>query len=201
MSMRVRKTGSERRREIASAVLRIIGREGVTALSTQRLADEVGVTTGALFRHYPSVDEMLLAAVETAAGRIEGTFPEIGLPPLERLRTMAERRVDLLRREPGIAWLLRSEQAYLALPKAAVGSLRALVKRSRQFLLDALVEGVRLGEVRGDIPPSALVVPVLGTIHALIGTAGAERRAGGTGGGTPRAVLDALVVMLSPVGH
>jgi DNA-binding transcriptional regulator YbjK len=46
MAVAVRKRAAERRREIGGAALRIVGREGVTALTTANLAREVHLTTG-----------------------------------------------------------------------------------------------------------------------------------------------------------
>jgi AcrR family transcriptional regulator len=175
MKRRVRKPGAERRKEIARAVLRIIGERGLTSLTTTTLAEEVGVTSGALFRHFASRDEMLEEAVQYALAKIEATFPDESLPPVERLLELARNRVHLLGSDPGIAWLLRSEQAYLTLPARAVEPLRDLVKRSTRFLLDALREGASQGSIRSDIEPEVLLVPVVGTIHALIGLAGIHK--------------------------
>jgi hypothetical protein len=43
-----------RQKDIADAILRVAGREGIGALTMQRLGRELGVTSGALFRHFPS---------------------------------------------------------------------------------------------------------------------------------------------------
>lgn len=177
------------------AILRIIGERGLTALSTSTLAEEVGLSTGALFRHFATRDEMLQGAADYALARIEETFPDASLPPLERLRQLALNRVRLLAGNPGMAWLLRSEQAYLTLPEQSVAALRTLVRRSRRFLLDALRDGMALGMIRDDVAPEDMLVPVMGTIHALIGMPGAHR---------PRRqpdterILAALLTMLAP---
>ena len=81
----------------------------------------------------------------------------------------------LLGGDAGLAWLLRSEQAYLTLPKDAAGRLRDVARRSRRFLLQALREGAEGGSIRDDIEPELLLVPVLATIHAVIGMRGAHR--------------------------
>ena len=69
--MRVRKPAAERRQEITLAVLRIIGERGLTSLTTATLAEEVGVTTGALFRHFASFDEILRETVRHGIRRME----------------------------------------------------------------------------------------------------------------------------------
>lgn len=197
MATMTRKPSAERREEIARAVLRIVGERGLTSLTTTRIAEEVGVTSGALFRHFASLDEILEETVRHAVARVEGTFPDPALPPLERLLELARRRIRLLREEPGLAWLLRSEQVYLTLPPDAVEPLRTLAVRSRRFLLAALREGAARGEVRHDLEPELLLVPVIGTIHTLIGMQGIHRTGAMSGPRTEK-VLEALAHMLAP---
>jgi len=196
VATRTRKPGAERREEIARAVLRIVGERGLTELTTAAVAEEIGVTSGALFRHVASRDEMLEEAVRHAAARIEGTFPDPSLPPLDRLLGLARNRVRLLASEPGLAWLLLSEQAFLTLPAEAVDRLRGLAERSGRYLLEALREGVEKGVVRDDVEPEALLVIVKGAIHALVPTRGVHR---GAGRAAAR-VLSALRLLLSPIG-
>jgi AcrR family transcriptional regulator len=198
MSVRTRKPAAERREEIVKAVLRIIGERGLTSLTTTTLAEEVGVTSGALFRHFASRDAILQEAVRYGLGRIEGTFPDASLPAVERLLQLARNRVRVLGSDPGLAWLLRSEQAYLTLPDDAVVRLRDLVEQSRRYLLDAIREGASQGSIRADIEPEVLLVPVLGTIHALVGMTGVHQLATGGRRRDPDRVLAALERMLAP---
>ena len=200
MATRTRKTKAERREQTAKAVLRILGDEGITALTTGALATELGLTSGALFRHFPSRDAMLDEAVDHALARVEATFPDPALPARDRLLQLARNRIGLLSADAGIAWLFRSEQVGQCLPPAAIGKLAGMGQRSRRFVLEALTEGAARGSIRNDIEPALLLVPVMGTIHALIGRDGihdATLRSGRTG---PEQVLSALAILLSPPG-
>lgn len=198
METRTRKSSPERREQIVRAVLRIIGESGITAFTTTTLAREVGVTSGALFRHFATRDEILRESVRYAADRIDQTFPDNSLPAAERLVQLARNRVRVLGSEPGIVWLLRSEQAYLALPSDAVTLLQICVKRSRQFVLDAIREGVSQGSIRDDIEPEILLVLVMGTIHSLFGMPGAGRSAKGKHPQDPDRILAALMKLIAP---
>ncbi len=198
MAKRTRRPAAERREEIARAALRIAGERGLPALTTAALAAEVGLTTGALFRHFASVDEILLEAARYGVARIDETFPDPAAPPLERLLELARNRVRLLGGDPSLAWLVRSEQAHLALPEEGVALLRDLVKRSRAFLLAALRDGAAAGVIRDDVEPELLLVPVMGTIHTLIGMPGVHGAAARRRHALPERVLEALALVLAP---
>ena len=197
MTNQTRKSGTERREEIALAILRIIGEQGLTSLTTATVAAEIGVSSGALFRHFASREEMLQEAVEHALRKIEMTFPDESLPPLERLLEMARSRVRLLDANPGIAWLLKSDQAYLELPAEAVQQLRGLAKRSRTVVLGAIREGAAQGSIRNDIAPEVLIVTVVGTIHALTGLSSTNRPSALQKTPDPERVLAGLGLMLA----
>jgi AcrR family transcriptional regulator len=197
----MRKPAGERRQEIGEAALRIVGRQGVTALTTANLAREVDLTTGALFRHFATLDDVLREAVRQGLEKMESTFPDRSLAPLDRISALARNRVETLSWDPGLAWLVRSEQALLMLPGDAVDSLQEFVSRSRRFLLLAIQEGARQGSIRRDIEPEALLVSVAGTIHALVGMPGIHRLAKSSRKVGPESVLQGLMRMLAPPGR
>ena len=195
---KIRRSSAERRKQIVEAALRIIGRKGIRSLTMSVLAEEVGVTSGALFRHFASRGEILEEMASYAVEKLETTFPAQSLPPLERLLTLARKRVALLGGDPGLSWLMRSEQASLSLPPKAIKALRGIVQRSRSFLLEAIREGVEQQSIRNDIEAEILLIPVVGTIHALIGMPGVHRQAARAGNQGSEAVLDALALLLTP---
>jgi len=194
---RTRKPTEVRRREIAAAALRVIGQQGASELTTATLALAVGLTPGALFRHFSSLDEILEAAVERAVEQVEATFPSADLSPVERLHTFVSARVELITRTPGLAWLLLSDQVYLTVPQPAIRRLRALVKRSRGFLLTAVHEGIAAGRLRQDIDPQVMLVLITGTVHSLIGTQGVHRSRAAARKPKPKHVLDTLFSLLT----
>ena len=197
MSTTIRKPAAVRREEIVQAVLRIIGERGLTSLTTSNLAAEVGLTSGALFRHFASQEEILREATRHAVSLVEATFPDESLPPMERLLALARNRVRVLGADAGLAWFLRSEQAALALPQDAAILLSDLVTRSKKYLLATIREGVADGSIRDDIDPEVLLVPVLGTVHTLIGMSGVPQTSSGRRPGIER-VLAGLVRLLTP---
>lgn len=191
-----RKSTGVRRREIALAVLQLIGKRGASSLTAATIAESVGVTPGALFRHFRSVDEILSAAVDLAIELVEETFPDEELEPLERLQQIVLARIATIRGTPGLAWLLLSDQVFLSVPAPAVKRLRQLVKRSRAFVLQALVDGVEDGELRDDIDPAVMLVLFTGCVHALAGSKGVHGKGAAAAPPPAEEVIEILVELL-----
>jgi AcrR family transcriptional regulator len=148
-----------------------------------------------LFRHFKGRDEVLEEAVRLAELRIDATFPDPALAPRERLEALAQARVALLSREPGIAWLLRSAQAPLALPPPAVKRLRELVARSRAYIRRAVREAVAAGDIRDDISLDVILQVFTASVHSLVAPPGVHAKR--TAASTRKRTINGLMTMLA----
>lgn len=61
----------ERREQIADAVCRLLGREGLDAVSLRQVAAEADVSMGRVQHYFATKDEMLLFAFRTVAERVQ----------------------------------------------------------------------------------------------------------------------------------
>lgn len=157
-----------KRVEIADAALRIIGTQGIAALTTATLAAELGVSAGAPFRHFANREEILEAVALRVEELVRGTIPDREGPAMERIHLLFRARARTVGRHAGIVRLMFSEQFTLALPKSAAHRLRSLVTQTRAFLLEALQEAAAAGEIRSDLAPDALLPIVMGTMQQLV---------------------------------
>jgi AcrR family transcriptional regulator len=157
-----------KRLEIADAALRVIGNQGVAALTTATLAAELGVSSGAPFRHFSNREEILEAVALRVEELVEATMPDCRCDPLDRVRQLFLARTQTVGKHTGIARLMFSDQVSLALPGHAADRLKGLVTRTQAFLLDALKESSGKGEIRTDLTPEDLLPIVLGTLQYLV---------------------------------
>jgi len=156
-----------RRAELTDAALHIIATHGIAALSTRSLAEHVGLSTGAIFRHFASLDALLLSVVERVEAVLASTYPPSDLPPRERLERFVEARSTTVGNQVGILRLMLSEQFVLALPEGGAERLGACVRATRAFLLSCIREGQASGVFRSDIDAPSLAMIVMGTIQVL----------------------------------
>ena len=83
-----RKSANVRQEEIKKAVLSIIYRDGLKNLSTRKLATEVGISEGAIFRHFDTKSDIILAIIEDVRNDLIEKLRTISLettPPSQRL--------------------------------------------------------------------------------------------------------------------
>ena len=163
----LRKASEVRKIELADAALHIIATKGIAALSTRSLAEQVGLSSGAIFRHFASLEALLDAVVARVEAVLESTYPPAALPPLARLERFIDARSTAVGKQLGILRLVLSEQFLLALPKSGSERLSTCVEKTRAFVAECLREGQRGGEVRADLSAEALSPIVMGTIQML----------------------------------
>lgn len=163
----VRRATEVRQVELTDAALHIIATEGITALTTRRLAEHVGLSSGAIFRHFASLDALLEAVVLRVEAVLEATYPPEVLSPIEKLERFVEARSTAVGNQIGILRLVLSEQFFLALPKSGSERLTACVDRTRAFIVQCLRDGQDAGEVRTDLAAETLAPIVMGTMQML----------------------------------
>jgi AcrR family transcriptional regulator len=165
--MTPRKTADSRRREIADAALKVIAEQGLARFTSKAIAREVGVSDAALFRHFATKEDIVLAAIDRVEDILFADFPPRGSDPIERLGHFFQRRIDVIRENPGVASLVGSEQLSQAAPPEGVVRVTEFRQRSRLFVRDCLVEAHRGGLLAGDVGPEEATVLVLGALLAL----------------------------------
>jgi len=105
-----------RQEQIKKAVLDIIATEGFQKLSTRNLANRVGISEGALFRHFKSKKDILLAIMQDVRSRLVRKLQDIALadtsPDLRLFQFMCA-HVTYLLENRGITFLLFSEAAHM----------------------------------------------------------------------------------------
>jgi AcrR family transcriptional regulator len=158
---------TQKRMEIADAALHLIGTRGIAELTMANLAQELGVSTGAPFRHFKSRDKILEAVAHRVAELVGATFPPSDLPPLARLEGLFRARAEVLGKVSGIARLVFSDQFTKALPPEAAAHIHGVVQQTRMYLLQTLQDAAEAGLIRRDIPAEDLLLPVIGTLQHL----------------------------------
>lgn len=189
-----RRSTEVRQAELTEAALSIIATRGIAALSTRSLAAHVGLSSGAIFRHFATLDALLDAVAARVEAALDSTFPPSDLPPRERLERFIEARSATVGNHVGILRLMLSDQFQLALPEGGSKRLAGCVKKTREFISECVRKGQAEGTIRDDIDAAALVVIVMGTTRMLALSNNLPRGKADEA----RAVREAIVTLLSP---
>lgn len=101
--------GHLRRAEILAAAERIFVRDGYEGATIRRIADEVGVSSTALYVHFRDKSEMLFEICERAFAEMTAANTTILAEPLDagtRVRRMLDAYLDFALANPNAYWLV-----------------------------------------------------------------------------------------------
>jgi AcrR family transcriptional regulator len=98
---RVRLSSPERQAQIADSTLQLMARYGLQGTTVSRIAEDVGMEAPSLYAHFPSRQDMLLAAVDALFERVAKhlSLGSDAVNALERLRTLGESHATFITRE------------------------------------------------------------------------------------------------------
>jgi AcrR family transcriptional regulator len=158
---------TERQDQIVDAALRIISTKGSRRFTADLLATEVGLTGGALYRHFAGMDQVVDAIVDRVGGILFEGFPPEATDPLERLKLFFYRRARAILGNPHVSRLLLSDHLAQAGGSAQSRRLDEFKRRSRAFVVACLEEASAAGTLVDGMSTDAGAVVVLGSILAL----------------------------------
>ncbi|MEV3987666.1 TetR/AcrR family transcriptional regulator [Streptomyces sp. NPDC049837] len=149
--------------QLASAALAVIDREGLAGLSMRAVAQELGLSTMALYRYVDDRDELERLVVELVLGTVDSAPPAANTPWRERIEVMVRRLRDAVSAHPSVVPLtlthrhrsragLRWSESVLAILTEAgfEGEQRVIALRSLLGYVIGAIQLEHLGPLSGE---------------------------------------------------
>ncbi len=183
---RQRLMSDERQREIVVAVLALARERGPDAITTQAIADRIGVTQGAIFRHFADKEAIWLAVfswIREALGAAFVAAVNGADTPLAKIERAFFGHVALIAANPGVPRVMFHELQYPGNSPARL-QVRAMVMQYRKGLERLFREAKAAGEIAAELDTALAPVLFIGAVQTLViqaalgaGEAGMKRRA------------------------
>ena len=164
-----RKPAVDRKAEIVDACLALADRLGPDRMTTNHVADAVGVTQAAIFRHFPSKQALWLAVAESISERLAAAWSQaitIDAPPEARLKALLRAQFNQISATPALPAILFSRELNIDIPE-----LRETINRRlmafQAHIIALLEEMKRGGELRHDLEPTDAVVYLTSLVQGL----------------------------------
>ena len=142
-----RETTDIRQEQIKKAVLEIISDEGLHNITTRNLAKRIGLTEGAIFRHFASKRDIIVGIMNDVAVDLVGSLRNIALKPENAEKKLYDylcQNMKYLKENKGITILLFSEAAHLG-DKELKEKLSQILMEQKQFIIKIIKDGIAEG--------------------------------------------------------
>jgi AcrR family transcriptional regulator len=142
-----RETTDIRQEQIKKAVLEIIAEEGLHNLSTRKLAKKIGLTEGAIFRHFSTKRDIIKAVMDDVSRDLISSLRNIVISPVkseEKLFNYLCTNVRYLKENRGITILLFSEATHLG-DQELKDKLNQILSEQKRFIIKMVKDGAAEG--------------------------------------------------------
>lgn len=152
------------------AVVDLAAEQNPAEITTTAIADRMGLTQGALFRHFSTKDAILEATMTWVGERLLVSVDkaaEGAASPAAALQAMFMTHIDFVARHPGVPRMLLGElqRSGETLAKRMV---QTLLRQYAQRLRRVMETGKAQGELDADLDVEAAAVLFIGTIQGLV---------------------------------
>ena len=164
------KPHEERRKEIVQATMDLAAEEGIKRVTTQAIADRVGIAQPTVFRHFKTRDAIFSAVIGWIA---ENLFKAIssGLNPDEQadeqLRKLIQRQLGFINKHRAIPKVLFSDFLHLESPKLKT-SLQEVMNRYIKRVTQLLQQGKESGVFNKDLDVDQTARYIAALIQGLV---------------------------------
>lgn len=160
----------ERRAVTVETVIELAAEQNPSDITTTAIAQRMGLTQGALFRHFPTKEAILEAVMSWVAERLMRGVDEAAngaASPVAALEAVFMAHIDFVAEHPGVPRMLFGElqKPGETLPK---GIARTLIQRYGERLRRLLKAGKAAGELDPKLNVDAAVAAFIGSIQGLV---------------------------------
>lgn len=160
----------QRRISTVQAVIALAAEQNPTDITTAAVAKRMGLTQGAVFRHFPSKDAILEAVMQWVADRLLARIDkaaQAASSPLTALEAVFLAHIDFVVEHPGVPRMLIGElqRSEDTVTKRMV---RTLLRCYTERLIRLMEQGKKEGQLDPDLDTAAASTLFVGTIQGLV---------------------------------
>lgn len=168
--MQTRLPTEERQAEIVAAALSLARDISPASITTGDIATAVGVSQGAVFKHFPTKEAIWVAAMQWVRERLLAKLDEAALEAASgvlALEAVFRAHVAFVIAHPGVPRVIFHELQQPA-DSPVKQEVRALLQAYRQLLLNQFKAGMKSGELPAGINPEAAATLFVGIVQGLV---------------------------------
>lgn len=167
--MRVRKPAETRKAEIIDATLRLADKLGPDRLTTEAIADAVGLSQPGIFRHFPKKRDLWEAVAERIGSMMESRWNKAqngNAPATDRIRALIGAQLKLIQSTPAIPAILFSRELHTK-NKGLRIAFFGIMSRFHRLIASLVTQACAAGELRDGLDPDDAAFLFIGLVQGL----------------------------------
>lgn len=158
---------SERQKEIISASLELIAESGIQSLTIKNLSKKIGLVESAIYRHYESKTQILIALLDTIGEQTKYSNEKKVDSIFEFIEEKLENHFLTFQKNPALVSVVFAEDLFQNEPQL-VEKTRLKVEKSLSTLSELIQQGQQRREIRTDIDAGIISIMINGSLRMLV---------------------------------
>ncbi|MBN2828865.1 MAG: TetR/AcrR family transcriptional regulator [Candidatus Cloacimonetes bacterium] len=161
---------TERQSQIVDAAIKLIAEQGIQNLTIKNLSGIVGISDAAIYRHFNSKDEIVMAMLnhfDTISGFVLSETETDDLSSLDKIKKFLFDRYKRFSENPKAARVMFSEEVFKN-DERYTEKMLSIMHQHGESIRGIILEGQKNGEIRSDIPAKQLFILIFGSMRLLI---------------------------------
>jgi len=159
-----------RQKEITEVALELISEKGIQGLTIKNLAQKIGITEPAIYRHYDSKIDILIAVLELFKHNTEQLFEKElnnDSKAIDKIEHLFTKHFTTFSATPSLVSVIFSEEIFRNEP-VLINKISEVIDKNDKILNTILVNGQKTGEIRTDIEAKYLSTIIIGTLRLFV---------------------------------
>jgi len=161
---------TSRQEEIINKSIEIIATRGIQGLTIKNLSKEIGISEPAIYRHFESKTDILLAILnkfDEILSFMDVPLHDKKLSSVRKLEFLFSQIIELFTIEPSHISVIFSEEVFRN-EEVLKNKIVGIMDKKRAFIDTIITEGQKKGEIRDDIDHHTMALIVMGSLRFMV---------------------------------
>lgn len=163
---------SKRQTQIIESAIELIARGGIQELTIKNIATEIGISEPAIYRHFGSKQEILVAIQNFFSAEKNRAFSKVlgnEKAALDKITQIMEYHFSSFSAKPALAAVLFSEEIFQN-DRLLADMVLEIMKQSHAAITRIIEQGQIRSNIRSDIPAKDLATIIMGSLRLTVKT-------------------------------
>lgn len=159
-----------RQSEILSESIKLIANKGIQGFTIKNLANAIGITEPAIYRHFKNKQEILVELLSLFKENKESFMRNVqanSITPMKDLKTMFENRFRFFANNPAIASVIFSEELFRNDPLLSK-MVFEIMKGNQKIILQIISAGQKSSDIKPNVAAEQLAFIITGAIRLIV---------------------------------
>jgi AcrR family transcriptional regulator len=161
---------TERQEEIINVSIEIIANRGIQGLTIKNLSKEIGISEPAIYRHFESKTDILLAILknfEEVSSFMNEAMKGGNGTAVSKIEFMFSKIIEIFSMEPSHISVIFSEEIFKN-EEVLKEKIVEIMNSKQKSIEELLIDGQQKGEIRDDIDHKTLALIVIGSLRFMV---------------------------------